>query len=153
MKINKNWKSEIVVCNRCKKEFEVKFEVGTNDNCRPVINDYNLERIFHGHVDDHTWTKEEILQWINITQVLFICPHCQHDFVSTSTCCVCNKPVYHWLGHATGYTCSEECSKIYSEWVEIARRRGTGGVIPKEVMMIFLNDDEFIKYSRRRSNG
>ena len=130
MRINKDWKPEIVTCHQCKKYFEVKFEMEKNDNCRPVINSYNLTRIFYGHVDDDTWTEEEILQWINISQVLYICPHCRYMFGSNATCRVCEKPIYHWLGQATGITCSEEkCCKTSAEWLK-------KGGIPREALKL-----------------
>ena len=148
MKINKDWEPKIIACIRCEKDFDVNYTVGENDNCLPVFNEYSLERMFRGHVDDYNWSDEELLQWLNITAVLFICPHCHFKFGSTMTCYVCNKPVYHWMGHGTGYICSEKCSKTYSEWCDRARERGASGVIPKEAVIKYF--DEFMETSRRK---
>lgn len=153
MKINKDWEPKLVTCIRCDKDFNVNYTVGESDNCLPVFNEYNIERILRGHIDDYNWSDEKMLQWLNITSVLFICPHCKHKFGSTMNCYVCNKPVYHWLGHGTGYTCSDKCFKIYSEWCKMAKERRASGVIPREIIMRNLNDDGFLKTSRREYNG
>ena len=146
MKINKNWEPSTIRCLQCEKDFEVKFEIGTNDNYLPVMNNYNFERILYGHVD------EEVLQWINILQVLFFCPHCKASFGSNATCTVCRKPMYHWLGNGTGIVCSSKCNNTYLEWIDNARKRGRSGVIPREAIYgtnnEFSNDD--LKNNSRR---
>lgn len=154
MKINKNWEPKLVTCIKCDKDFNVNYTVGENDNCLPVFNNYNLERMFRGHVDDYNWSDEEMLQWLNITAVLFICPHCHHSFGSTVNCYVCNKPTYSWM-HWTGYTCSLKCHDIYLQWVDNARKRGRGGVIPREAVYgkndVFSNNE--LEKNSRRHNG
>jgi len=147
MKINKHWEPRLEVCPACKKEFEVKYEICTNDNCIPVLTYYNFERIFRGHVEDESWADEEMLQWINITDVLFMCPHCCNSFGSNENCTICFKPVHHWLGPTSGYTCSEKCYKIYWGWMN-------KGGLPRKAIVYRPknNDDTFMNTSRRRSD-
>lgn len=152
MKINKNWEPSIVKCPHCKKEFEVKFELFTHDNCLPAMSEYNFERIFYGHVDDENWTDEETLQWFNILNVLFLCPHCHNSYGSTCNCSVCRKPIHHWMGSPSGVTCSSKCYNTYTEWQERAKEKGHSGVIPREAIYgkdnVFSNDK--IKENARR---